>query len=69
VSKTMQEKIKSERARREGAIGTIKSPIYGFNKPDAKSTEAMVAYGHRAFIGFNLQKILREMKKMELQTA
>jgi len=69
IKKTMQKKIKSERARIEGAIGTIKNPIYGFNKPDAKSTESMAAYGHRAFIGFNLRKILRDMKKMEIQTA
>ena len=69
VSKIMQKKIKSERAQIEGAIGTIKNPIYGFNRPDAKSTEAMVTYGHRAFLGFNLRKMLREMKKLELQTT
>ena len=59
VSDTMKKKIIRERAQIEGSIGTIKSPIYGFNKPDARSTEAMVICGHRSFFGFNLRKLVR----------
>jgi len=69
VSKTMQNKIKRERAQVEGSIGTIKSPVYGFNKPDARSTRAMVTYGHRAILGFNLRKLLREQANAQMETA
>jgi IS5 family transposase len=69
VSDTMQTKIKRERAQVEGSIGTIKSPIYGFNKPDARSTRAMVSYGHRAILGFNLRKLIREQAKLQMVTT
>lgn len=69
VSKTMQSKIKKERAQVEGSIGTIKSPLYGFNKPDARSTRAMVTYGHRAILGFNLRKLIREQAKLQMVPA
>ena len=69
VSETMQIKIKRERAQVEGSIGTIKSPIYGFNKPDARSTRAMVTYGHRAILGFNLRKLIREKANLQMATA
>jgi uncharacterized protein YoxC len=64
VSKTMAEKIKRERAQVEGSIGTIKSSRYGFNKPNARSTEAMASCGHRAIIGFNLMKLVREVGEL-----
>jgi hypothetical protein len=67
VSATMQEKIKRERAQVEGSIGTIKSDKYGFNKPNARSTEAMARCGQRAITGFNLMKLVRGVGK--LQTA
>ena len=69
VSKTKKTEVQSERARIEASIGNIKKPIYGFNKPDAKSVPAMESCGQRAFIGHNLHKLLREMKKLEMQTA
>lgn len=61
VSKAMVEKIKRERAQVEGSIGTVKSNRYGFNKPNARSIEAMARCGHRAIIGFNLMKLAREV--------
>jgi len=66
VSDRKKEYIKRERAQVEGCIGTIKSPIYGFNKPDARSTAAMATYGQRAITGFNLRKLVKEVRKMEL---
>ena len=60
---------KKERAQVEGSIGTIKTPLYGFNKPDARSIEAMKSCGQRAFLGFNLKKLVKEKMKLELQTA
>lgn len=61
------EAIRRERAQVEGCIGTIKKPLYGFNKPDARSTAAMTTYGQRAIFGFNMRKLVRELSK--LQTA
>lgn len=54
--------IKKERARVEGTIGTLKSSLYGFNKPQVRSAEAMVRCGHRAILGFNMRKMLREQE-------
>jgi IS5 family transposase len=69
VSKSMAEKIRRERAQVEGCIGTIKSAIYGFNKPNARSTRAMKTYGQRAILGFNMRKLVREQLKLQMATA
>lgn len=66
VSDSMAEKIKRERAQVEGCIGRIKSPIYGFNKPNARSVRAMATYGHRAIMGFNMRKLIRAQMKLQL---
>ena len=47
------------RAQVEGSLGTVKSPCYGFNKPNVRSTEMMAAAGQRALFGFNLRKFAR----------
>jgi len=59
VSEAKEKHIKRERAQVEGCIGTIKRDKYGFNKPDAKSTEAMISYGHRGILGFNMNKLVK----------
>lgn len=69
VSDSKAEQIKRERAQVEGCIGTIKSSRYGFNKPEARSVRAMATYGHRAILGFNLRKLLREQMKIQMATA
>ena len=69
VSDSQAEKIKRERAQVEGCIGTIKSNRYGFNKPEARSVRAMATYGHRAILGFNLRKLLREQMKIQMAAA
>jgi hypothetical protein len=68
ISESKQKQVKRERAQVEGVIGTIKNSRYGFNKPNAKSLEAMVRCGHKAILGFNLQKILRENQKLILSS-
>ena len=69
VSTKMSEKIKCERAQVEGVIGNLKSKKYGFNKPNVKSTAAMIMSGHRACLGFNLCKALRLLNQLEALPA
>lgn len=69
VSTKMSEKIKCERAQVEGVIGNLKSKKYGFNKPNVKSTKAMIMSGHRACLGFNLCKALRLLSQLEVLPA
>ena len=69
VSMKMSEKIKCERAQVEGVIGNLKSKKYGFNKPNVKSTAAMIMSGHRACLGFNLCKALRLLSQLEVLPA
>jgi hypothetical protein len=54
-----KEKLIKERARIEGDIGSIKCSRYGFTRPAARSEEMMMACGHRAMLGYNLNKLLR----------
>ncbi len=63
VSEPIKEKLIKERAQVEGGIGAIKSNRYGFNRPSARSAEMMGACGQRAVLGFNLNKLVREMAK------
>ena len=69
VSTKMSEKIKCERAQVEGVIGNLKSKKYGFNKPNVKSTSAMIMSGHRSCLGFNLCKALRLLNQLEVFPA
>jgi hypothetical protein len=69
VSEEKSESIRRERAQVEGVIGNVKSKKYGFNKPNVKSEVAMVASGHRSFLGFNMIKALRKLKLQEMQLA
>ena len=66
VSEKMAERIRRKRAQVEGGIGTIKAPIYGFNKPNARSTAAMARCGQRAILGFNMRKLVREWTAMQV---
>ena len=60
IPDSLKQKVVNERAQVEGGIGTIKCSRYRFNKPNARSTQAMATYGHRAILGFNLRKLIRE---------
>lgn len=59
MSGKVKEKLVAERALVEGGIGTIKSGRYGFNRPAARSADAMGMCGQRAVLGFNLNKMVR----------
>lgn len=69
VSDKMADKIRRARAQVEGSIGTIKAPIYGFNKPNARSTSAMARCGQRSILGFNMRKLVKEWSTIHLQFA
>ena len=53
----------AERAQVEGGIGALKSQRYCFHRPATRSLEMMAAGGQRAVLGFNLNKLVRELAK------
>jgi len=61
VGEEMRKKLVRERALVEAGIGTVKSRRYGFNRPRARSAEMMGTYGQLAVLGFNLNKLVREL--------
>ncbi len=63
VGKEMKEKLVRERALVEAGIGTVKSRRYGFNRPRARSAEMMGTCGQLAVLGFNLNKLVRELAR------
>lgn len=63
VNASMKKKLVSERAQVEGGIGTLKHHKYGFNRPAARSVAMMGACGQLAVLGFNLNKMVRELAK------
>jgi len=68
VSGATRKKLISERAQVEGGIGTIKHAKYGFNRPAARSASMMGFCGQSAVLGFNLNKLVRELaKRREVQ--
>ncbi|MDP3156511.1 MAG: hypothetical protein Q8N23_27820 [Archangium sp.] len=65
VSEATRKKLVNERAQVEGGIGTIKHAKYGFNRPAARSARMMGFCGQSATLGFNLNKLVRELAKRE----
>ncbi|HVP67842.1 MAG TPA: transposase [Anaeromyxobacteraceae bacterium] len=63
VGEEMRKTLVKERALVEAGIGTVKSRRYGFNRPRARSAEMMGACGQLAILGFNLNKLVRELAK------
>jgi len=61
VSGPTRDRLVRERAMVEAGIGTIKSPRYGFNRPAARTEAMMGACGQRAVLGFNTNKLVREL--------
>jgi transposase, IS5 family len=58
VSGKIKDTLVSERAQVEAGIGSIKSKKYGFNRPAARSVNAMGVCGQRSVLGFNLNKLV-----------
>lgn len=63
VSARVREELVRERAMVEGGIGTIKCRRYGFTRPRARSARMMAYHGQRAVLGFNMNKLVRELAK------
>jgi len=68
VSGPVRDRLVAERALVEAGIGTIKSPRYGFNRPAARSEDMMGACGQRAVLGFNTNKLVRELAGLKGMT-
>jgi len=56
-----QQKVKSQRAKTEGSIGTLKSPKYAFNHGRQRTDQSLVATGQWALVCLNLNKLLRDL--------
>ena len=65
VSAATKKRLVSERAQVKGGIGTIKHRKYGFDRPAAHSAKMMGFCGQSAVLGFNLNKLVRELAKRE----
>lgn len=65
VEGRVKTELMSERAQVEGGIGAIKCTRYGFHRPKARSAEMMGVAGQRAVLGFNLNKLARELARRE----
>jgi IS5 family transposase len=63
VSGVTKKRLTSERAQIEGGIGTIKHKKYGFDRPAAQSARMMGTCGQLAVLGFNLNKLVRQLAK------
>jgi hypothetical protein len=61
VNEKARKRLAKERAQVEAGIGTVKGPRYGFNRPAARSKAMMGACGQRAVLGFNTNKLVREL--------
>jgi hypothetical protein len=58
-----KDELVKERAQVEAGIGAVKSSRYGFHRPAARSARKMGTCGQMAVLGFNLNKLAREMVK------
>jgi len=63
VAGAVKAKLVRERAQVEGGIGTLKCSKYGFNRPAARSAKMMGACGQLSVLGFNVNKLVRELAK------
>jgi len=65
VSGSTRDRLIRERAQVEAGIGAIKSGKYRFNRPAARSVRMMGTCGQLAVLGFNLNKVVRELARRE----
>lgn len=64
-----RDRLIRERTLVEGGIGAVKSLRYGFHRPGARSMEMMGACGQRGLLGFNLNKLIRELPPRRARRA
>jgi hypothetical protein len=65
VGEPDQQEVRSERARVEGSIGTLKNKKYSFQQRTERSNETLKAAGQRALVSMNLTKLLRDIVAKE----
>lgn len=65
VGGAIKKRLVSERAQIEGGIGTAKHKKYGFNRPAARSVPMMGTCGQLALLGFNMNKLVRELARQK----
>jgi hypothetical protein len=56
-----RERVKSERGKMEGSIGTLKTEKYGFNKPRERNWEVLQGSGQESILSLNLNKFLKDL--------
>ena len=56
-----RQRVRSERGKTEGSIGTLKTEKYGFNKPKERKWEALQGSGQRSMLSLNLNKLMKDM--------
>ena len=61
VGEPDQQEVRSQRARTEGSIGTLKSQKYSFQQRTERSNETLQAAGQRALVSMNLTKLMRDI--------
>jgi hypothetical protein len=61
VAEAVRETVRSERSKTEGIIGTLKTDIYGFNKPKERLWHTLEMAGSRSILTFNLNKLMRDL--------
>jgi len=65
VAEEVRERIRSERGKTEGIIGTLKTDKYGFNKPKERQWQTLQMAGPSSILSFNLNKLMRDLVKSE----
>jgi hypothetical protein len=56
-----RERVKSERGKMEGSIGTLKTEKYGFNKPRERNWELLQGSGQESILSLNLNKLMKDL--------
>lgn len=56
-----RQKVRSERGKTEGSIGTLKTAKYGFNKPKERKWEGLQGSGQRSLVSLNLNKLMKDL--------
>jgi hypothetical protein len=65
VAEAVRETVRSERGKTEGIIGTLKTDKYGFNKPKERLWQTLEMAGPRSILAFNLNKLMRDLVRVD----
>ena len=64
VAEDVRQTVRSERGKTEGIIGTLKTNKYGFNKPKERLWQTLEMAGPRSILSFNLNKLMRDLVRV-----